>query len=206
MKLYLSSYHLGDKANQLSSLFSNKKVALISNALDFSTDIDRRKKSTETELKDLKSVGLNPEEIDLRTYFGNENKLRSKISEFGGVWLRGGNSFVLLRAIKYSGFDNIIRSFIKNDSFVYAGYSAGICVATPSLKGIELVDDPHIIPDGYKDKKIWEGMSLVNYSIAPHYNSNHPESKLINKSVEYFIREKMLFKALKDGDVIIDAI
>ncbi|MDQ6985333.1 MAG: hypothetical protein Q9M91_01745 [Candidatus Dojkabacteria bacterium] len=45
MKLYLSSYQLGDNPERLAELFSkNKKVGVIMNALDWSTDLDRVEK------------------------------------------------------------------------------------------------------------------------------------------------------------------
>jgi dipeptidase E len=107
--------------------------------------------------------------------------------------------------MKESGFDEIIKEYKNNDELVYGGYSAGVCVITPTLKGIELVDDTVILPKGYKNQTIWEGIGLINYSFAPHYKSDHPESEAINKTVEYFIENKMLFKALKDGEVIIES-
>ena len=51
----------------------------------------------------------------------------------------GGNSFLLLRAMKQSGFDKLIVPLVENDILVYAGFSAGAVLATPTLHGIELV-------------------------------------------------------------------
>lgn len=197
---------MGDAAQQLGELFINKKVALISNALDFSTDLERRKKSTQTELKDLKSIGLEPESLDLRDYFGKKAALKEKLNEFGGVWVRGGNTFLLRRAMKYSGFDELILEKRGDPDFVYAGYSAGACVITPTLKGIDFADDAHITPDGYSSEIIWEGLNLVSYSIAPHYKSDHPESELIEKSIEYFKANNMQYRTLRDGETIIETV
>ncbi|MCL4398779.1 hypothetical protein M1137_03235, partial [Candidatus Parvarchaeota archaeon] len=65
------------------------------------------------------------------------------------------------------------------------------------------VDDPNQRPYGKKYKIIWEGLGLLNYMILPHYKSKHTESKLITKTVQYFIDHKLLFKVLSDGEVII---
>jgi hypothetical protein len=44
MKLYLSSDHLGNESQKLKEMVgSNKKAAIIPNALDFSQDLERRK-------------------------------------------------------------------------------------------------------------------------------------------------------------------
>lgn len=48
------------------------------------------------------------------------------------------------------------------------GYSAGAVVATPTLCGIELVDPPDDVPRGYDAPIPWDGMGLVDFSVAPH--------------------------------------
>ena len=54
----------------------------------------------------------------------------------------GGNTFTLRLAMKYSGFDNYLIEISNNDKYLYAGYSAGICVLAPKLNGLDLVDEP----------------------------------------------------------------
>ena len=205
MKLYLSSYHIGNEAEKLKEMVGvNKNAAIIRNALDFSTDIERLKNGLEVEINDLKSIGFEPENLNLKDYFGKKDDLRNKLKDLGLVWVTGGNTFILRRAMQESGFDEIIKEYVGKDSLVYAGYSAGVCVITPTLKGLELVDDPNIIPDGYKSEIIWDGIGLINYSVASHYKSNHPESSAVDKEVDYFIENKMPFIALRDGEAIIE--
>ncbi len=79
----------------------------------------------------------------------------------------------------------------------------GACVVTPTLEGIHLADDPSAMPLGYSPEVIWKGLSFVPYCIAPHYRSDHSESALIEKSVEYFIGNKIPFVALHDGESLI---
>jgi len=203
MKLYLSSYRLGNNPEKLIELFSdNKKVAVIANAMDFVDDF-QREESTKQSIMELKNLGLSPEEIDLRDYFGKQNELSKKLNNYGGVYVRGGNTFILRRAMLQSGLDNLIKEKNKDANFVYTGYSAGICILSPTLHGLELVDDPNIVPQGYNQEIIWEGLSIVDFSIAPHYKSDHPESENVEKEVKYFIKHKMPFKTLHDGEVIV---
>lgn len=207
MKLYLSSYRLGDKPEQLTELLGdNKKVAVIPNALDFSTDLARREQSQKREFDDLKSIDLEVEELDLRLYFGKQGELEKKIKEYGLMWVRGGNAFVLRRAMRQSGLDEILKELSKGDEIVYGGYSAGVCVIGPTLKGVELVDDPTIIPDGYQKEIMWEGIGLVDFSFAPHYQSDHTESSAVEKMIDFYKKNAMPFRALKDGEVIIQTI
>jgi dipeptidase E len=206
MRLYLSSFRLGNQPQRLVDLVGdNKRVAIIVNAGDLMTD-DDRKARVQQESALLESLGFTPVELDLRHYFNSESK-RQELGEIlagcGLVWVRGGNTFVLRRAMRASGFDTIITDLLQRDAIAYGGYSAGILVLTPSLHGTELVDDPFSIPAGYNPDVIWECLGLVPYAIAPHYRSDHPESADIEKVVQYWIDNHTLFRALRDGEAIV---
>jgi dipeptidase E len=204
MKMYLSSFRLGDHADQLYDLIGeNKKVAVIANSVDFGNDLERRKAGVQREIDDLTSLGLNPEELDLRNYFGKPQELENKLSEYGTLWVRGGNTFILRRAFRESGMDQWLINQKDNKELVYAGYSAGVCVLSPSLVGLETVDDPNVSAEGYKEGIIWEGLGLIDFAFAPHYRSDHPESEAVEKEVEYYKSHNIKYKALKDGEVII---
>jgi len=150
MKFYLSSYKLGGEIIKLKELIpvENKKTAYISNALDFSDDLERRKKSEQSDLEQLKELNLDIEIIDLRNYSNKQSELEEKLIKFGVIWVRGGNVFVLRQAMKLSGFDNILENLIEKSDILYGGYSAGVCVLAPTLKGMDLIDDPTV-------KTIW---------------------------------------------------
>ena len=203
MKLYLSSYCIGSDPTKLTELFSaNKKAAVIANAMDF-LEKSERDKSVKQEMDDLTKLGLTAEELDLRDYFDKSKGLSEKLNTYGLIWVRGGNTFILRRAMAQSGFDKLLKEKNKDPDFVYAGYSAGICVLSPTLRGLELVDYPRRIPYGYKSNIIWNGVDIVDFSIAPHYRSNHPESAEVEKVVEYFTQKRMPFKTLRDGETIV---
>ena len=206
MKLYLSSYFFGKNSHELSDLVSNKrKVAIVMNASDMYGN-EKRPAYFNAEAEKFKQLGIEAEELDLRKYFLNKDRLQYVLREYGLIWAMGGNSFVLRRALRQSGADELLRMLVSRNQLVYAGFSAGAVVATPTLHGIELVDDPHIVPQGYDPKIVWDGLRLVNFSIAPHYQSDHPESTKVNKVVDYFKIHNMPFKTLSDGeDVIVDS-
>lgn len=44
------------------------------------------------------------------------------------------------------GFDKILKEKVKEQDFVYSGYSAGICVLSKTLRGLDIVDNPKIAP------------------------------------------------------------
>lgn len=203
MKLYLSSYFFGNTPERLIDLIDpGKKVAIIMNAGDLYGD-EKRPTYLAEETEKFKKYGFLAEELDLRDYFVDGSQLAEKIAEYSAVWVMGGNSFVLLRAMEYSGFSKVIVPLVQEGSIVYAGFSAGSVAATKTLKGIELVDDPLQIPPNYKKEVVWDGLGFVDFSIAPHYKSDHPESAMIDKVITYFEEHQMPFKAISDGQAIV---
>lgn len=203
--MYLSSYRLGEHPEKLTALVgNNKKVAVIPNARDYSNDIERRNAGVQKEIDDINNLGLQAEEIDLRKYFGKPNELEQKLSRFGIVWVIGGNVFVLRRAFRESGMDKWVIKQKDNHEFVYAGYSAGVCILSPSLKGLELVDDPIVVGEGYPKETVWDGLGLIDFAFAPHFESpGHPETEAVGREVEHYKKARIKFRALHDGEVII---
>lgn len=203
MRLYLSSYRMGNHpATMLPLIGSNKRTAIIMNAQD-AKDPGRRKERLQQEIDDLTQLGLEPEELDLSDYFGSSEGLHDLVGQFGYVWVRGGNVFLLRRAFKQSGFDAVITDLLRDDRIAYGGFSAGVCILAPSLHGIELVDPLNELAEGYDSGVVWEGLGILDYAVAPHYKSDHPESDDIDKCVEYFETNQIPYKTLRDGEVII---
>jgi len=205
VKLYLSSYKLGNDTEGLIRLVNkaNAKAAVINNAIDFSADPGRKAMSLQVELDDMSSLGFMPEPVDLRSYFGKPNELVEKLSDFDLVWVRGGNSFLLRKAMEQCGFIHVINKLIKTNKLVYSGYSAGICVLAPSLRGVEMVDDPNVQADGYDTGIIWSGYGLIDFYPIVHYDSDHPESQLVDKELAHIKSTGIKYKTLRDGDTII---
>lgn len=203
MQLYLSSYQVGNSSDELLAMFrEGKKIAVIGNAMD-GVSVEERREHIENTFTTLREIGLMPEEVDLRDYFDNSVGLAKQLNQFAGVWVRGGNTFILRRAMQYSGMDSYVGSKVKDKNFVYGGYSAGVCLLGSTLHGLELVDDPNMVPAGYQKEIIWDGLSILDYTIVPHYKSDHPESAMVDKSVEYLIRNNIPYKTLRDGEVIV---
>ena len=202
MKLYLSSYKVGNKTEVLKNWQkrNGNRIIFIANSRDHKKETIEKQETIQGYIDELKEIGFDITRIDLREYFGKTQKLKEDLEGFNACYVIGGNTYVLRLAMKYSGFDKYIIEK-KNDNFLYAGFSAGICVLSPSLYGLDIVDEP--INPYNKDKVDYSGLNVLDFVPVPHYKSNHPESKLVDKIVELFNKEGIKYKTLKDGEVII---
>jgi dipeptidase E len=204
VRLYLSSFRMGGEPERLLSLVDrDRPAAVIANAIDDASP-DDRKEGLQRELDDLSELGLDPRELDLRDYFEFPGRIAGELRNYGLVWLRGGNVFVLRYALAASGADTALLELLREDALVYAGYSAGPCVLAPSLRGFELVDEPGGVHAAYGAEPVWEGLSVLDYVIVPHVDSHgHPETERCNALAERFSVDGVPHRTLRDGEVLI---
>jgi dipeptidase E len=164
MKLYLSSYRIPDtKALEvlLGKPLHEATLALIPNAKDYYMPRARAVKTREM-AEYLADAGFEVTEVDLLQYPDQPEHLAEVLRTFDIIWVRGGNTFCLREAMRSSKFDAIISDIVR-DGVVYAGDSAGACVAGTDIHGIELGDDPE-----FAETVIWEGLNLTPHYFMPH--------------------------------------
>jgi dipeptidase E len=87
---------------------------------------------------------------------------------------------------------------------VYAGYSAGACVLSPSLRGLEAVDDAGAVTRVYGSEPVRDGLGLLDEAFVPHYRSpGHPETAAIELVVARYQAAGVAYRALRDGQVLL---
>jgi dipeptidase E len=207
MRLYLSSFRLGDRPDLLVDLVrrsaGSPTVAVIANACDVG-DATRRTAAVELELQAMHDLGLRPHEIDLRDYQPETGTLARDLAGLAALWVRGGNAFVLRHAMATSGAERLIPRLLSQDALVYAGYSAGPCVLAASLRGLELCDQPMDVLTAYGVQPLWDGLGVLDRAFVPHLDSpGHPETELTGEVAALYRREGRPFWALRDGQVVV---
>jgi dipeptidase E len=209
VRLYLSSYRLGDHPEEWVRLLGGgRRIAVISNAIDAvqdSPDVDRAA-AIDDQLADLARLGLSGADLDLRDFFRDPSgaAFAAALEPYDGVWVRGGNSFVLRVAMARSGADRVLTGLLAADRIVYAGYSAGPAVLAPSLRGIELVDPLDGPQQAYGAEPIWAGLGVLDYAFVPHFDSApHPEAELIDGVVERYRTDGTPYRTVRDGQAIV---
>ncbi len=206
MKLYLSSYKLGDKTDELKKWISEhgNKICLIPNSRDVYPDSERKANGIDNDVNDLTQIGFDVTVVSLKDYFVRKEELKKEMDKYSAFYVIGGNTFALRQAMYLSGFDEYLKTISNDENRLYAGYSAGICVLAKDLHGLDICDDPNINPYGIDT--MWNGLGYFDYLFLPHYKSNHKETELVDATVEYCNQHNIKYKTLSDGDVIVQQI
>jgi dipeptidase E len=114
----------------------------------------------------LQSFGiLDIEDLDLRGK--NKEDLYSTLSKKDIILVNGGNTFYLLKYIKESGFDDVIKQLLKQEK-IYIGISAGSYIACPTIEQAHW---------RHQDRNDWNvtdlaGLNLVPFLISAHFTEN----------------------------------
>jgi len=205
VRLYLSSFRMGDHPEHLLALLGGdrRRTVVIANAVDDAPP-DVRQAGVELELAALARLGIDATELDLRDFFGQQQRLRRHLAGVSLAWLRGGNVFMLRYAMHRSGADQVFRELLAADALVYAGYSAGPCVLSPSLRGLELVDDADAVTRVYGAPPVWDGLALLDEAFVPHYRSpGHPETGPIERVAARYRAGGVAHRTLRDGQILL---
>lgn len=136
-------------------------------------------------------------EIDIANL--NENELKRTLDGHDIVLVEGGNTYYLLKAIRDSGFEKIIRDLISK-GVVYIGSSAGSYVTCPSII-MATFSERGFDRCGVTD---FTAMNLVSFLIKAHYTPEMDEKLKKNFSnLDYPLRILTDKQALlvRDGKV-----
>jgi dipeptidase E len=205
VRLYLSSFRMGDHPEHLAALVGEggRRAVVIANAMD-DAPADVRRGGVQRELAALTDLGFDPVELDLRDYFGQERRLRRDLAGVALAWLRGGNVFMLRFALFRSAGDIVFGDLLAADALVYAGYSAGGCVLSSTLRGLELVDDAGAVMRIYGSQPVWDGLALLNEAFLPHYQSpGHPETAAVDLVAARYQAAGVGYRPLRDGQALL---
>jgi len=115
----------------------------------------------------LQSFGIsNIEDLDIRGK--NKEDLYSILSTKDIILVNGGNTFYLLRYIKESGFDTVIKELV-NKNKLYIGVSAGSYVACPTI------EQSHWKHQDRNDFGLIDltGLNLTSFLITAHFTEEN---------------------------------
>lgn len=167
--------------------FKNVKLAYIITASKGTSDLEYLKWHKDK----MDKLCIDYEEIDI------EGKKESELSEIfkdkNVIFVEGGNTFYLLKAVRESGFNKVVNELLKK-GVAYIGASAGAYIACPT---IEMATWKPKQKDRFGVTE-FTALNLVPFLVTAHYT----------QEMESVLREKISeagysTRVLKDGQGIL---
>ena len=138
-------------------------------------------------------MGFNVEEYDID---GKTEAEVTKALEFKDIiYVEGGNTFYLLKAMRACNFERIIRRLLK-DGKVYIGSSSGSIVAGRTIQTAEWLGDKNTV-----HIKDFKGLNLVPFDIFCHYQPEYAD--LIKQKIKNPRKRAKTLRILTDQQAII---
>ena len=119
------------------------------------------------ESKRLNETGFDVKEYDIEGKLANE--IKKEIDKNDIVFVIGGEPFYLLKVVRETGFDKIIKN-LSNDK-LYVGASAGTYIVCPSVE-MGLWKKTNRNTYGLTD---FTGVGLVDFMVMAHYEEKYKE-------------------------------
>lgn len=176
------------------------RTLVIANALD-DLPTAQRLSIVSSEVAQLADLGLAARELDLREHFGDRRSLPTRIEQSDVLWVVGGNTFTLCRALVASNGIEVIRAAV-HQGLVYAGYSAGSVAAGPDLAAIDLVDDANALPSGYPTTAA-STFGFIGRRIVPHARPGNPGYHEMRPVIASLRHDRADHLLLGDGQALI---
>ncbi|MDN5724540.1 MAG: peptidase E [Propionibacteriales bacterium] len=202
MRLYLSSFRLGDHPDALRTLAPPPgPVLVIANAIDAVPPTARAERVAD-ELDRMAGLGYQVAELDLRDHLDDRSGLADRLATAALLWVRGGNVFVLRHVLAISGADQLIIDGLATDAFAYGGYSAGPCVLGPHLRELDACDDTDELRRTYAVEPRFDGLGVLDRAVVPHLDSeDHFETEVLTRVAARHDAAGEPYLGLRDGDV-----
>ena len=203
MRLYLSSFRIGGFPERLKEMAGEGGEAIVlANACDTYADREGRSGREGADGSRRARIPQPRARSTATTSAGTTS---------GGRWLErissryaAGSAFVLRKALESSGTDRMLVNTLASDSFVYGGYSAGVCVLGEDISIFDTVDDRVDVERAYGELAREDGLGVIDFIVVPHVDSpGHPETEQCTALSRNLQQNGIEHFALRDDDVVV---
>ena len=170
------------------------EVAFITTASKPEEDLDYLQKDLEI----MKGVGFNVEQIDIEGK--SEGQLMKLLELKDIIFVEGGNTYYLLKAINECKFEKVLRKLLKSGK-VYIGVSAGSMVAGKTIMTSVWRGEVNGKNKNRVKLKKLKGMNLVPFDIFVHYETKYAE--IIKRKMKNPKKRFKKLRILTDGQALL---
>ncbi len=107
-------------------------------------------------------LGIGVYENNIKTLNLDKPVSFEDVDSFDVIYVCGGNTFYLLKRVRKTGFDKVIKEFVKNNK-LYFGVSAGSILVCPNIDIASPFDENDV------NLTDLTGLNLTKYNVSPHY-------------------------------------
>jgi dipeptidase E len=141
-------------------------------------------KWVQADRRQLATLGCEISTLDLVDVGARE--VAEALRDADGVFLTGGNSFLLLWHAVRSGFAELASERVEAGSLLYVGTSAGALVAGPDLAPAANLDNRREVPELESSR----ALGLVPFTVLPHdddpeAHARHDEIAVAHSGIEF---------------------
>lgn len=109
------------------------------------------------------------------------HQMKNDLSQFKFVYLSGGDTAYLLAQSQKTGFIDLVKDFVYTQDKIYIGTSAGSIIAGPVLADY--------FDENQADLKDRQCYGFVNFTILPHWGSEHFKDRYLGGRIESVFRD-----------------
>ena len=165
--LLLTSAGMMPMQDEIIKLLQKPAYDVLVGFITTASNPEENKDYMQKDLEIMRQIGFNVEEYDI------EGKKPNEIMKFletkDIIYVEGGSTFYLLKAMRACKFEKVIRKLLKQGK-VYIGVSAGSIIVGKTIK---TSDWKH--PEERFRVKNLKGLNLVPFDIFVHYQPEHAE-------------------------------
>jgi dipeptidase E len=190
-RLLLASYGVGALPEVVDGKAEGLRLAFVAAAAGPDAET---KEWVQADRRQLEILGCEVWTLDLAQV--EADAVKAVLRGVDGVFLTGGNSYLLLWHARRSGFAGLVPPLVEAGELLYVGTSAGAIVAGPDLAPAASLDDRSEVPE--LESSV--ALALVPFTVLPH--DNYPEARVRHDEI-VAANPAASFVRLADGTAVL---
>jgi len=158
-RLLLASHGIGALPQLVGGETQGLRFAFVPTAAGIEAET---KEWVQADRRQLATLGCEISTLELADVEAGE--VAEALHDVEGVFVTGGNSFLLLWHAVRSGFATLVLELVEAGSLLYVGTSAGAIVAGPDLAPAANLDNRREVPELESSR----ALGLVPFTVLPH--------------------------------------